>query len=531
MWTKKRQDQSQKCQIFLKKDTYGGCQSCPHSPRSVPTNLDVNFQSRLVHDNISRAEPLPSGRNRNLSIPIQKLVQSSQRRGVGNMPKPLAGGHELLLTHQELSGSGEDHRTLRRMEPIVLQRQGQKDNELVEEPKPFIHRPKDRTGNDSSFGDRRPSGVYQLQNSSRSVQRQAQRTSEETERSQEPSKQRQRQSQLAQTLPTRVQDCPIGAFSRGQCVQYGQDSYVIYSQGAGKDEQNISTQIIDEIHFFQSNIDVNIGKLDAKLTKITLDINDLKKNGKQSSEMHKSAITTLELLTNTCDRIESKYQSQNDEMEDLSILNINDQLQILKDHVLYIAANTNQFATHLAKSDSERQKLKNEIIANVEQINNSYEPHMPRHSTPLTEEKPSVKGSFTPLLGENVLSAKDIPKLDEWPRFSGEGECNHIEFIRTIDMLQEDFNIPDEIIVGKLHCLFTRTAKKWYYKMRIDHGKHDWSWWKSEVITKWANNAWRFKMENAFENSIFNSENNEHLLGSSRKKTDYLLYTQICLAL
>ncbi|MBW0567279.1 hypothetical protein O181_106994 [Austropuccinia psidii MF-1] len=113
--------------------------------------------------------------------------------------------------------------------------------------------------------------------SSRDVQRQAQRTSEETERSQEPSRQGKRQSQLAQTLPTRVQDSQIGAFSRGQCVQYGQDSYGIYSQGAEKDEQNISMQIIDEIHFVQSNIDVKIGKLDAKLTKITLDINDLKK--------------------------------------------------------------------------------------------------------------------------------------------------------------------------------------------------------------------------------------------------------------
>ncbi|MBW0542371.1 hypothetical protein O181_082086 [Austropuccinia psidii MF-1] len=285
-------------------------------------------------------------------MPIQKLVQRSQRRGVGNMPKPLAGGHELLLTHQELSGSGEDHRTLRRLEPIVLQRQGKKDKELVEEPKSLIHRPEEGAGNDSSFGDRRPSGVYQLQTSSRSVQRQAQRTSEETERSKEPSRKGKRQSQLEQTLPTRVQDSQIGAFSCGQCVQYGKDSHGIYSQGAGKDEQNISTQIIDEIHFVQSNSDVKIGKLDANLTKITLDIND-----KQSSEMHKSVITKLELLTNTCDRIESKYQVQNDEMEYLSTLKINDQLKIMKDHVLEIAKNTNQFSTHLAKSDSERKKL------------------------------------------------------------------------------------------------------------------------------------------------------------------------------
>ncbi|MBW0571626.1 hypothetical protein O181_111341 [Austropuccinia psidii MF-1] len=205
-------------------------------------------------------------------------------------------------------------------------------------------------------------------------------------------------------------------------------------------------------------------------------------------------------------------------MEDLSIFKMNDQLKILKDHVLEIVENTNQFATHLAKSDSERQKLKNEIIANVEQIHKNYVPHMPRHSTPLTEEKLSVKGSLIPFLGENVISAKDIPKLEEWPKFSGEGEYNHIEFIRTIDMLQEDFHIPDEIIVGKLHSLLTRTAKKWYYKMRMDHGKHDWSWWKSEVITKWVNNSWRFKMENALENAIFNSEKDMPLTLFSKKK-------------
>ncbi|MBW0564544.1 hypothetical protein O181_104259 [Austropuccinia psidii MF-1] len=214
---------------------------------------------------------------------------------------------------------------------------------------------------------------------------------------------------------------------------------------------------------------------------------DLQKNEKQPAEMHKSAITTLELLINTCDRIESKYQVQNDKMEDLSILNMND--QILKDNVLEIAKNTNQFATHLAKSDSERQKLKNDIIANVEPTHKNYEPHIPRHSTPLTEEKPSVKESLTPFLGENAISAKDIPKLVEWPKPSGEGEYNHIELIRTIDMLKEDSHIPDEIIVGKLHALFTRTAKKWYYNMRIDHGKHDWSWWKVEMITKLANNS------------------------------------------
>ncbi|MBW0486130.1 hypothetical protein O181_025845 [Austropuccinia psidii MF-1] len=129
------------------------------------------------------------------------------------MTKPLAGGYELLLTHQHLSGSGEDHRDLRRMELIVLQRNGQKYKELVEEQKSFIYRPEEGGEDDPSFGERRHSGVKQLHTSSRSVQRKAQSTSEETQRSQKQSRQGQRQSHLAQNLPTRIQDPQIGAFS------------------------------------------------------------------------------------------------------------------------------------------------------------------------------------------------------------------------------------------------------------------------------------------------------------------------------
>ncbi|MBW0551105.1 hypothetical protein O181_090820 [Austropuccinia psidii MF-1] len=88
-------------------------------------------------------------------------------------------------------------------------------------------------------------------------------------------------------------------------------------------------------------------------------------------------------------------------------------------------------------------------------------------------------------------------------------------------MLQEEFHIPDEIIVGKLHPFVTRTAKKWYYKMREEHGRHDWFWWKSKIIPKWANNSWRFKIENAHESTIFNSDKDK-LLTLFLKQKDIL---------
>ncbi|MBW0472732.1 hypothetical protein O181_012447 [Austropuccinia psidii MF-1] len=46
--------------------------------------------------------------------------------------------------------------------------------------------------------------------------------------------------------------------------------------------------------------------------------------------------------------------------------------------------------------------------------------------------------------------------------------------------------------------------------MRQEHVKHDCLWWKSGIIFKWASYSWIFEIENAFQNTIFNSEKGEH---------------------
>ncbi|MBW0531794.1 hypothetical protein O181_071509 [Austropuccinia psidii MF-1] len=75
-------------------------------------------------------------------------------------------------------------------------------------------------------------------------------------------------------------------------------------------------------------------------------------------------------------------------------------------------------------------------------------------------------------MGQELL--KEVPKLKEWPHFSSEGEYDHMEFIRA-------------------------------------HGHQSWTWWKTQIINKWANDAWSFKAETAFESAKFNSNEDKAL--------------------
>ncbi|MBW0495458.1 hypothetical protein O181_035173 [Austropuccinia psidii MF-1] len=76
--------------------------------------------------------------------------------------------------------------------------------------------------------------------------------------------------------------------------------------------------------------------------------------------------------------------------------------------------------------------------------------------------------TLEPSMGQALL--KEVPKLKEWPHFSGEGEYGHMEFIREIDMIKEDFGLPDRLVTATFNTLFTRSAHRWYVKSRQEHG-------------------------------------------------------------
>ncbi|MBW0580162.1 hypothetical protein O181_119877, partial [Austropuccinia psidii MF-1] len=54
-------------------------------------------------------------------------------------------------------------------------------------------------------------------------------------------------------------------------------------------------------------------------------------------------------------------------------------------------------------------------------------------------------------------------------------------------------------------------AQRWYIKLRQAHGHQSWTWWKAQINNKWANDAWRFKGETAFESSKFNADKDKAL--------------------
>ncbi|MBW0585986.1 hypothetical protein O181_125701 [Austropuccinia psidii MF-1] len=98
------------------------------------------------------------------------------------------------------------------------------------------------------------------------------------------------------------------------------------------------------------------------------------------------------------------------------------------------------------------QRCSNSKMNDIKQILNT----LPTMSTPLNQNdgtripnsqvlysdnsqlKNELSTSFhnlEPSMGQALL--KEVPKLKEWPHFSGEGEYDHMEFIRGIDMIKK----------------------------------------------------------------------------------------------
>ncbi|MBW0467985.1 hypothetical protein O181_007700 [Austropuccinia psidii MF-1] len=78
--------------------------------------------------------------------------------------------------------------------------------------------------------------------------------------------------------------------------------------------------------------------------------------------------------------------------------------------------------------------------------------NMPKPSTPFShikipfKPKEEMTNPFITDLSHqdnNQVLMKEEPQLKKWPKFTGAGEYDHMSFVKTIYMLQEDYAIPD----------------------------------------------------------------------------------------
>ncbi|MBW0482128.1 hypothetical protein O181_021843 [Austropuccinia psidii MF-1] len=134
--------------------------------------------------------------------------------------------------------------------------------------------------------------------------------------------------------------------------------------------------------------------------------------------------------------------------------------------------------------------------------------------------------NLEPSMGQGLL--KEVTKLKEWPHLSGEGEYDHMEFIRGIGIIKEDFELPERLLTAIFNTLFTRSAHRLYIKLRQAHGHQSWTWWETQIINKWAKYSWRLMVETAFEYAKFNSYKEKALpLFCQQKDRSTALYPEM----
>ncbi|MBW0579363.1 hypothetical protein O181_119078 [Austropuccinia psidii MF-1] len=369
--------------------------------------------------------------------------------------------HELLSSSEEVHGARKDRGTSEVLDTHVFQRTIPTDKSFVDKPKHFIKGPEEevgpRQGKQSSGSSPRqvkqPSGsspsLNKCQKSPRKPQRPTRRTSK-------------RQSPSGTSLTHRITGFPRGD-SHGQCVHYGKNSDGIQKQGRGKIEPIFSKEVdvvklLNQIESCNKEIITRSKTFEYIQQKLGDEILQVKESQKTIIGLENVDKENIFSLAQICARIESKVTLLN-QPDDNSISLIYRQLKELRIQVQNLENSTWHnaalFQEQFQESDKARLELKEDIKSSINNI--SLKNDLPRQSTPILDRNVlNLNNDLHHTISSNaeletVCNFKDIPRLEEWRTFSGEGEYNHIEFKKTIDMFKEDFNIPDEYISDRLH--------------------------------------------------------------------------------
>ncbi|MBW0581527.1 hypothetical protein O181_121242, partial [Austropuccinia psidii MF-1] len=355
-----------------------------------------------------RPKLFPTGNNRNIAVSIQELVYGGKKAGVGASAKYSYRYNELIYSSEELHGPRKDKGSSEWLYTHFLQRTSPTDKSL-QPPK------------NNQKGKKKGKGKGK--------------------------------AQLEQALPAELQNSQEREDSHGKCVQHGKKSDGIQKQGGGKNEPILSKEtdllkLINNLDTCNKQILANLNNSKYIQKKLGREILQVKESQKSIIGLESVNKANILSLTQICAKIECKVFLLN--QPDYNYISfINKKLRELRIQVQNLENSTGHnaslFQEQLEESDKERLEMKEDIQSSINNI--SLKNEFPKQSTPIIDGNVlNVNNHLHHTIPSNAeletaCNFEDIPKLEEWPTFSGEGEYNYMEYMKTIDTFKEDFSI------------------------------------------------------------------------------------------
>ena len=121
----------------------------------------------------------------------------------------------------------------------------------------------------------------------------------------------------------------------------------------------------------------------------------------------------------------------------------------------------------------------------------------------IKSEKPHSTSYKREISVEEESNIKLLPPIQEWPKFSGEGEYDHVSFIKYIDHILQAYQLPENVIIVRLPRLFEGVAIDWFVTKRGTEGHISWEEWKQLIKLQFGTRIWKKNMLRAFESDFF----------------------------
>jgi hypothetical protein len=125
------------------------------------------------------------------------------------------------------------------------------------------------------------------------------------------------------------------------------------------------------------------------------------------------------------------------------------------------------------------------------------------------ESGPSASHQLHNELSFNQVSAELQKQLvnaitkSDWPRFSGQGGYDHMDFVHWIDTAKRDSHVPDKVVILKLLTILEGVALSWYKTIHMTVHTNDWAFWREAICKKFGTTNWKRKKQYAFEKDKF----------------------------